>query len=264
MIQKVNDVRVLVLVKVLEWPGREVVKQAIATGEWVNLVIATYDNCVETTGAITLTGVHGFCDEPSGTFAFSGRFETDFTSLFTSIPSRSQEEDPKQVLNSQLRRVKSSDRSVSSDNAFDSNIVDIAPPLRRLVIRDAIQPWSEKVQLRLQELMRLEHGWDGYYGIPVSFENAIFALHMLEAICGYQTPSPQIVPGTEGDLQIEWHTLKGDIELHVKRPNEVHAWCSWANSDHDEELDLTNDFLAVAKWIREVTESSIASQASAI
>lgn len=74
VIQKVNDVRVLVLVKVLEWPGREVVKQAIATGEWVNLVIATYDNCVETTGAITLTGVHGFCDEPSGTFAFSGRF----------------------------------------------------------------------------------------------------------------------------------------------------------------------------------------------
>lgn len=137
-------------------------------------------------------------------------------------------------------------------------------PVRMLMSESPTSEWRDEVVERLQELLRLDYGWDGYYGIPVSLENAIFSLRMLEAACDTDTPAPQIVPGIEGDLQIEWHTLSGDLELHVKAPNDVHAWrlMSGVNAQ-EEELDLRTDFLAVAKWVEEVTESSIAADAAA-
>lgn len=137
-------------------------------------------------------------------------------------------------------------------------------PARILMSEPPISEWREAVMERLQELLRLEYGWDGYYGMPVRLENAVFALRMLEAACDADTTAPQIVPGAEGDLQIEWHTLSGDLELHVKGPNDVHAWRLMARADaEEEELDLRTDFLAVARWIEDVTETSIAADAAA-
>ena len=144
-------------------------------------------------------------------------------------------------------------------------ILSIPLRAKRLLISDTAQPWSEKVQTRLQELIRLQRGWDGYHGVPVSFENAVFTMRVLEAICGSEFPAPQIVPGAQGDLQIEWHTLKGDLELHIKRPNDVHAWRSLISlPDQDEELDLTNDFLTIAQWVKDVVEFSIVTETAAL
>ncbi|WP_324779906.1 hypothetical protein [Thiobacillus sedimenti] len=109
----------------------------------------------------------------------------------------------------------------------------------------------------------MEPGWDGYRALPVSLENAVFALQMLGALCEADTPPPQIVPGFEGDLQIEWHTLKGDVELHVKAPNDVHAWRLLCDGDVEDELNLRNDFLMAAQWVREITEPPIAFAATA-
>ena len=108
-------------------------------------------------------------------------------------------------------------------------------------------------------MLRLAPGWDGYRGQPVSLENADFTLRMLEAVCGPDTAAPQLVPGPAGDLQIEWHTLKGDIELHVREPGSVHAWCQVAGSQGDgQEQELTVDFSVVATWVKELTEPALA------
>lgn len=119
--------------------------------------------------------------------------------------------------------------------------------------------WSSSVKGRLKELVGLKQGWDGYHGIPVKNENAVFALSMIESICDMNTPSPQIVPGSSGDLQIEWHTLLGDIELHVVSPNKVHAWYSMANeNDGGVEVELTNNFETVAVWVNKIIGSELA------
>lgn len=137
-----------------------------------------------------------------------------------------------------------------------------AVPVRKIMSEPA-ETWRKSVRKRLAELATLEQGWDGYRGVPVASENAVFAFRIIEAICGTSTPSPQIVPGSAGDLQIEWHTLNGDIELHVAAPNKVHAWCSIVGENDDGvECELTNDFRSVAAWVREVTESKIASTAA--
>jgi len=129
-------------------------------------------------------------------------------------------------------------------------------PIPRMILNEPSGDWRVIVMNRLEELVRLEKNWDGYLGIPVSFENAIFALRMLEAICMPETPAPQIVPGNGGDLQIEWHTLNGDVELHIIAPYNVNAWRSMVSFPPvEEEIDLTSNFLSIATWVKQVTES---------
>jgi hypothetical protein len=138
-----------------------------------------------------------------------------------------------------------------------TNVVAIPTTSKRLLISEPERNWRDPVAKRLEELIRLERGWDGYRGAPVSFEIAHFAVRMLEVACGLETPIPQIVPGSQGDLQIEWHTERGDIELDVLAPNSVFAWRRTASTGPDgEEIQLTNDFSQVAVWIKELTEPS--------
>jgi hypothetical protein len=144
-----------------------------------------------------------------------------------------------------------------------SNIVslDVAARVR---ITDPIRRWRDAVVSRLNDLVALERGWNGYTGEAVKFENANFALRMLEASCGVEAPVPQIVPGVAGDLQVEWHIGSTDIELDIRGPNEVHAWvCSEHTGPDGQEFDLTNDFTNMAEWIRDLSESSNASSTAA-
>ena len=146
-----------------------------------------------------------------------------------------------------------------SNTAFSSKVVAIPTASAQLMVFEPCHVWREAVMKRLEELVRLELGWDGYRGVPVTLENATFALRMLEAVCGPNAAAPQIVPGSSGDLQIEWHSLNGDIELHVSGPNSVHAWRQLVGRDGDgDNLELTNNFSAVAAWVKEQTEPNLA------
>lgn len=122
--------------------------------------------------------------------------------------------------------------------------------------------WRNAVVQRLEELVRLDQGWDGYRGRPVSLDDAAFVLRALEMACQKDSPAPQIVPCSNGNVQVEWHTEHGDLELLFRGPYSVRAW--YSNSDSaEEEVELTNDFLRVSEWIRKVTEPEIACRAAA-
>lgn len=143
--------------------------------------------------------------------------------------------------------------------------LDNVPSQRAAFFDSEGSEWQVVAKGRLEELIRLKEGWDGYAAFPVSFDNAMFAYQMLDSICRSDTPAPQIVPGPSGDLQIEWHLAKGDIELWVRGPNNVHAWHSIGEGQGEEEIDLTTDFAVVAEWLKEisVTEPTIAIAAAA-
>ncbi|MCZ8158652.1 MAG: hypothetical protein O9256_02010 [Rhizobiaceae bacterium] len=127
----------------------------------------------------------------------------------------------------------------------------------RLVVQAPSRDWREEVQNKLQDLIRLPVGWDGYRGQPVSFETANFAVRMLESILPSGAPAPQVIPGVSGDVQIEWHTEAGDIELHVRRPNSVHAWRETdATGEDGEEVELTFDFRPIVSWIKQISEAT--------
>lgn len=114
---------------------------------------------------------------------------------------------------------------------------------------------------RLQELMRLPYGWDGYRGRPTDAKTAIFALDVINAIAQHGALKPYIVPGSSGDLQIEY--AKGDwiIELHVRGVNEVSAWHYGPDTDDDgEEVELRNDFRVVGTWLDAIVRAGFGDQ----
>lgn len=137
-------------------------------------------------------------------------------------------------------------------------------PNPRITLSETKNLWQEVTIKRLEELIRLEPGWDGYQGIAVSLENVLFTFNILEKICKWNTEAPQIVPGYSGDIQVEWHTLNGDLELHIERPNKVNAWYWNINDESEgEELQLKNDFSKVAEWVKAIMESQVATSAAA-
>lgn len=126
-----------------------------------------------------------------------------------------------------------------------------------------VAAWHDSVTKKFKEILSLDPGWDGYKAPAIKRENAVFALSMLDAICGPDTPPPHVVPGSAGDIQIEWHTLDGDIELRVVRPNLVNAWYSRQDDGKEIEIELTNDFQKVSTWLTEIMEAELAAEPAA-
>jgi hypothetical protein len=136
-----------------------------------------------------------------------------------------------------------------------SGVAEFRISHRRSMVFEPRFDWYDAVVARLTKLAQLPPGWDGYRGRPVSFENAHFALSMLKSICLPTTPPPDIVPGPNGDLQIEWHTKNGDIELDILGPYDVEGWHQVeGQAPAEEPVELNADFTDVAKWLAAISE----------
>jgi hypothetical protein len=150
--------------------------------------------------------------------------------------------------------------------SIGSTTIFSLPPrgAERVIVTHPPRDWYREIILSLNSLTELERGWDGYGAPAVKFDTANFALQMLERICGETAPAPQIVPGNHGDLQIEWHTDNGTIELHVQRPNRVQGWYfATETGDNGIEVNFTSDFTEAAQWVKKVTEPVFADLAAA-
>ncbi len=146
-----------------------------------------------------------------------------------------------------------------------SNVASWPGSRSRTIVAHPAEIWHRRISERIQELVRLAPGWDGYAGRPVSFETGMFACNVLSAIWRWDTPIPQIVPGSAGDLQIEWHMSDTTVELHVLGPNRVSAWRCVVEGDPDgEDIDLTNDFAPIENWSERLTGPQLAVEASAM
>ena len=111
--------------------------------------------------------------------------------------------------------------------------------------------WWDTAIAQIKNLTDLKIGWDGYKAGPIKFENAYFTLEILKSL-GSQIICPDIVPGTSGDLQLEWHYGQYSIELHVMAPYKVKAWrCGPTITNGTQSLCLTNDYTVVMGWISE-------------
>lgn len=129
--------------------------------------------------------------------------------------------------------------------------------------RTEVMGWRTAVTKQFQRLLSLQPGWDGYKAPAIKRENAVFALSMLDAIYSPDIPPPNIVPGSAGDIQIEWHTMEGDVELHVLRPNLVSAWYSRQSDGREIEVELSNNFQSVSSWLVEMMEAERAAEPAA-
>lgn len=124
--------------------------------------------------------------------------------------------------------------------------------------------WYSAVVGRLNLLTGLEQGWDGYSAKAIQFSTADFALEVLKVLSADDTPLPDIIPGSGGELQLEWHTEDRDIELRIFSPFDAVAWLHYPSKpDDDKEVALTSDFAEVGTWLSDIVEQKRAAVESA-
>lgn len=129
----------------------------------------------------------------------------------------------------------------------------VALPTRRVVVQVQSSSWQQALLPRLEELVRLPNGWDGYRGRPISLPCATFAAEILVRLCREDLTPPALVPGSDGSVQIEWHENGYDVELDVQAPNHVIAKRYDLLADEEEEITLKNDFTDIMGWIAALT-----------
>jgi hypothetical protein len=80
----------------------------------------------------------------------------------------------------------------------------------------------EAVRQSLDDLTSLRSGWDGGRSGPVSVECARFASTLIERLRAVGVRTPQIVPLSGGDLQLEWSQNNLEVEVRItKKPEET-------------------------------------------
>ena len=117
--------------------------------------------------------------------------------------------------------------------------------------------WMSELQKDFDDLSQLPRGWDGYDGRPVSFNCALFAANLIERLYVEGVPAPQIVPGSDGTIQIEWHENQFDVEILVLGPYEVFAVRRNIGTGEITEMELQTDFNLLSDWIVELEESQV-------
>lgn len=73
--------------------------------------------------------------------------------------------------------------------------------------------WMATVVARLETLLALPEGWDGYNAKTPEIWHALEAFGFLERVMTETTARPSIVPLTDGGIQIEWH--RGDLDIEA-------------------------------------------------
>jgi len=118
---------------------------------------------------------------------------------------------------------------------------------------------------KLADLVTLEIGWDGYRAKPVAYANAVYAQKLLDEVCEEDTKVPSVVPGANGDLQLEWHVPGYDVEIHIVAPLDALFWCSDQNICPDlQPIRMGVDVSVAFKALKVMTESlNAANQAAA-
>lgn len=119
--------------------------------------------------------------------------------------------------------------------------------------------WVAELKDRFDELTALPRGWDGYSGRPVTFNCAQFAANLIERLFVESVSAPQLVPGGDGTLQLEWHQNQFDVEIDVLAPYDVLAMRRDLRTGHVEELELQTDFTPLSVWIANLEQVSLQS-----
>lgn len=114
-------------------------------------------------------------------------------------------------------------------------------------------PWVDRVTARLNELRSLRNGWDGHTGHVISDRTVSEAYSFMSAMMGYSVPAPDIVPLSNGRLQLEWHEKRIDLEIEILAPTRVYvSFHDQAGRLPDIDQEFDTDLRLVNELFREL------------
>jgi hypothetical protein len=104
----------------------------------------------------------------------------------------------------------------------------------------------------LEDLRRLNAGWDGYGAEPINSATIDAALRVVDQLPASLVDAPQVVPMTRGRLQLEWHRGNRSLELEFETPERLH-YLKWDSDAGIEEEDVfpssqTQTVVELLRW----------------
>ena len=102
-------------------------------------------------------------------------------------------------------------------------------PLRRSFLEFRItgeEPkWLYPTLSSFQELLQLPEDWDSYGASLITDEAIAGAAEVLVGLHPpLEAPQPDVVPGSSGSVQLEWHRSGADVEIHISSAGHVTAF----------------------------------------
>jgi hypothetical protein len=85
----------------------------------------------------------------------------------------------------------------------------------------------------------------------------MFVANLLETITIEGLPPPQLVPGQNGSIQLEWHEGGFDLEVEVLAPYKVTATLFNIANNQEDEFEFTNDFTELSRQIRRLRDANV-------
>ena len=104
---------------------------------------------------------------------------------------------------------------VSSKRPGDAFVRLVPSDLAAPVLSQPRPKWIEPTVARMEALAQLTADWDSYGSSPVRTSRIQQAYSLLQSIMDDRTPAPDLVPTANGSIQIEWHTLGIELEIHL-------------------------------------------------
>ena len=148
-------------------------------------------------------------------------------------------------------------RSLDSPQTFSeligSNIVIDEDQRRRTSIEDRldvefvasrseevrpIASLAEQAEPKIIELLALDQGWDGYGGIPVLPSVAACARRLLNTFAHHTRIVPDIVPLSNGGLQLEWFVGGDEFEVRIDSDCVASVFYEADREEHAKQFDL--------------------------
>jgi len=150
-------------------------------------------------------------------------------------------------------------KKTSTSTVYQDNVVPFvrpvsvtSPSISDMVMVPGQSEWLAVLADRFDDITSLPRGWDGYGGLPVAFSCAQFAANLIDRLFDSNIGVPQLVPGSDGTLQIEWHENDFDIEVDVLGPYDVIAVKRDLSTGETIEREFNTDFSELADWIKEL------------
>jgi len=86
--------------------------------------------------------------------------------------------------------------------------------------------WKSRLSANVRSLSQLRAGWDGPGSVPVPetllARAAFYVQSALDAFEGMT--APRLVPGGDGSVQIEWHSVRGELEFDIDDQGFASIW----------------------------------------
>ncbi|GAB4135361.1 MAG: hypothetical protein Tsb009_01520 [Planctomycetaceae bacterium] len=101
---------------------------------------------------------------------------------------------------------------------------DFEPLPEKTMIPSQSVDWLQPLNEKLNSLLSLKENWDSYGGLPPRKQAVHGVTAIFDGFFDEETPFPEIVPTSKGNIQLEWHLPHCELEVEVISTVQMHLY----------------------------------------